>query len=325
MAAAAKDSPSPAKLAFLVIAWYAGNTFYNVFNKKATNMIHAHWFVACAQLVVGIVWSLFMWGTGLRKKPNLTSADIASCIPIGMCACLAHAGSVLASAVGAVSFAQIVKACEPAFAAVIGLLIPPIDIKPVLAYAMLIPIVGGVGLACVKEGKGVDINVTAFMYASMANVAAALKGKLGSGVTKSLKSNPEKNMDSANVYAVMNIISFCCTVPFVVVQELPTLDAEWNKAVEEHGLEPLLMNIALSGFFFYIYNEFAFAFTAAVGAVTSSVLNTAKRVIIIVVSTIVFQEPMERNTVLGSAIAIGGTFGYSLASKKKAPPKAKEA
>jgi len=326
MAASTKDSagPSPAKLAFLVVAWYAGNTFYNVYNKKATNMIHAHWFVACAQLVVGIVWSLVMWGTGLRKAPNLTSADIASCIPIGMCACLAHAGSVLASAVGAVSFAQIVKACEPAFAAVVGLLISPMDVKPLLAYAMLIPIVGGVGLACVKEGKGVDINVTAFMYASMANVAAAMKGKLGSGITKTLKSNPEKNMDSANVYAVMNIISFCCTVPFVVVQELPTLDVEWNKAVAEHGLQPLLTNIALSGLFFYIYNEFAFAFTAAVGAVTSSVLNTAKRVIIIVVSTIVFAEPMERNTVLGSAIAIGGTFGYSLAAKKKAAPKKKE-
>merc|ERR1712194_41134 len=252
------------------------------------------------------------------------SADIASCIPIGMCACLAHGGSVLASAVGAVSFAQIVKACEPAFAAVIGLLVPPMDVKPMLAYAMLIPIVGGVGPACVKEGKGVDINVTAFMYASMANVAAAMKGKLGSGITKTLKADPEKNVDSANVYAVMNIISFCCTVPFVVVQELPTLDVEWNKAVEEHGLNPLLTNIVLSGLFFYIYNEFAFAFTAAVGAVTSSVLNTAKRVIIIVVSTIVFQEPMEMNTVLGSAIAIGGTFGYSLAAKKKAAPKKKE-
>jgi solute carrier family 35, member E1 len=286
-------------------------------------MIHAHWFVATAQLVVGIVWSIVMWATGLRKTPNLTAQDIANCIPIGLCACLAHAGSVLASAVGAVSFAQIVKACEPVFAAMVGLIIPPADVKPALAYAMLIPIVGGVGLACVKEGKGVDINVSAFMYASMANMAAALKGKLGSSVTKSLKSNPEKNMDAANVYAVMNIISFCCSVPFVVVQELPTLDVEWNKAVEANGLQPLVMNILVSGFFFYIYNEFAFAFTAQVGAVTSSVLNTAKRVIIIVVSSVVFQEPMERNTVLGSAIAIGGTFGYSLASKKKPAPKKK--
>ena len=242
--------------ALLVLAWYAGNTLYNVYNKKATNMIHAHWFVATAQLVVGIVWSIVMWTTGLRKKPNLTASDIAACIPIGLFASLAHSGSVLASAVGAVSFAQIVKACEPAFAAVVGLLIPPMDVKPLLAYAMLIPIVGGVGLACVKEGKGVDINVQAFLFASMANAAAALKGKLGSSVTKSLKGDATKNMDAANVYAVMNIISFCCSVPFVVVQELPTLGDEWNKAVEAHGFNELMTNILVSGFFFYIYNEF---------------------------------------------------------------------
>ena len=303
-----------------MLCWYAGNTFYNVYNKKATNAIHAHWFVATAQLVVGIVWSLVMWGTGMRKTPNLSAADIAAVIPIGLFACLAHAGSVLASAVGAVSFAQIVKACEPAFAAIVGLLIPPIDVKPTLAYFMLIPIVGGVGLACIKEGKGVDINVEAFLFASMANAAAALKGKLGSSATAELKKDKSKNMDASNVYGVMNIISFLFTVPFVLYTELPTLSETWAKAAEEHGADQVTKNIIISGLFFYFYNECAFAFTSYVGSVTSSVLNTAKRVIIIVVSAIVFQEAMERNTVIGSAIAICGTFAYSLASKKKAAP-----
>lgn len=307
------------KLAGLVIAWYAGNTLYNVYNKKATNSLHAHWFIAAAQLVVGMVWSAIMWATGMRKAPKLAAPDIAACIPIGLCACIAHAGSVLAMGVGAVSFAQIVKACEPVFAAVVGIVVPPMDIKPILAYVMLIPIIGGVGLACVKEGKGVDINMTAFMWASIANAAAALKGKLGSSVTKALKSDKSKNMDSANVYAVMNIISFLFTVPMVIIAEASTLQEEWEKAAAEHGSSEVIKNIALSGFFFYIYNEFAFAFTAHVGAVTSSVLNTAKRVIIIVVSAIVFSEAMERNTILGSAIAICGVFAYSLASKKPAP------
>jgi hypothetical protein len=80
----------------LVVAWYAGNTLYNVYNKKATNMIHAHWFVACAQLFVGMLWSTVMWVSGMRKKPNLTAADIAACVPIGLMASLSHAGSVLA-------------------------------------------------------------------------------------------------------------------------------------------------------------------------------------------------------------------------------------
>ena len=217
--------------------------------------MHAHWFIASAQLTVGIAISCILWGTGIRKTPNLSSADIAACIPIGLFACLAHCGSVLAAAVGAVSFHQIVKACEPVFAAVVGVLVPPADLKPFMAYLMLIPIVGGVGLACVKEGKGVDINVEAFMYASMANAAAAFKGKLGSSVTKALKADKAKNMDAANVYAVMNIISFCCTVPFVVINELPTLADEWKAAVDEHGMQPLMFNIILSGFCFYIYNE----------------------------------------------------------------------
>lgn len=317
-------SPSNLKLLGLVAAWYAGNTFYNIYNKKATNMIHAHWFVACAQLVVGIVWSAVMWGSGMRKKPNLSAQDIAACIPIGLGACVAHAGSVLAMGSGSVSFAQIVKACEPVFAAVIGLIVPPMDVKPLLAYFMLIPIVGGVGLACIKEGKGVDINYTAFMWASIANLAAALKGKLGGSVTKALKADKSKNMDAANVYAVVNILSFLCTVPMVVIAEMSSLPTEWEKAVAAHGAQAVITNIALSGFFFYVYNEFAFAFTASVGAVTSSVLNTAKRVIIIVVSSIVFAEAMERNTVIGSAVAILGTFAYSLTSKK-APSKKKKA
>jgi len=90
------SGPSTLKLVGLVAAWYAGNTLYNVYNKKATNMIHAHWFVACAQLVVGMIWSMVMWGSGMRKAPSLSASDIAACVPIGFFACVAHAGSVLA-------------------------------------------------------------------------------------------------------------------------------------------------------------------------------------------------------------------------------------
>ena len=75
----------------------------------------------------------------------------------------------------------------------------------------------------------------------------------------------------------------------------------------------IIQNIVLSGVFFYLYNEFAFAITAKVGPVTSSVLNTLKRVIIIVVTAVVFGEAMERNAMIGSAVAIAGTMFYSLA------------
>ncbi len=230
---------------------------------------------------------------------------------------------------GDVSFAEIVKACEPVFAAVIGLLVPPSDLKPPLAYAMLIVIVTGVCFACVKDGQGLadvygGINMAAFQFASFANLSAAFKGKWGHSITHDLKANAaENNMDAANVYAVMNILSFMWTVPLVIIFELPTLANDWEHAVAAVGLRELVYNILASALFYFFYNEMAFKFTAQVGAVTSSVLNTAKRVIIIVVAAIVFKEGLGRNKIIGSAVAISGTFLYSYFSTAGAAKKVK--
>ena len=91
-------------------------------------------------------------GTAISRPPCLSDTLSLHSSPL-------DGGSVLALGGGSVSFAQIVKACEPVFAAVIALVIPPVEVKPALAYMMLLVIVGGVGLACVKEGKGVEINM----------------------------------------------------------------------------------------------------------------------------------------------------------------------
>ncbi|KAJ1473402.1 triose or hexose phosphate/phosphate translocator [Baffinella frigidus] len=283
--------PEKVSLFLLVVAWYLGNTGYNIYNKKALNLIHAHWTVAFAQLVVGVLWCIIMWGTGLRKAPRLTTKDWMSLAPIGLFAAAAHGGSVLALGAGAVSFAQIVKACEPVFAAVVALLVPPVETKPALAYLMLLVIVGGVGLACVKEGKGVEINYFAFGWASFANLAAALKGKLGKDKTHQLKAQKDKNMDSANVYAVMNILSALWTLIVVLGTEAGGLKGTWEHACDpcllvDTAANDIIFNVVASGVFYYLYNEFAFAFTAKVGPVTSSVLNTLKRVIIIVVTSV---------------------------------------
>ena len=60
------------------------------------------------------------------------------------------------------------------------------------------------------------------------------------------------------------------------------------------------------GFFFYLYNELAFIFLSEVGPVTSSVMNTAKRVIVIIACAIIFGEKMDRNAKLGAAVAVSG-------------------
>lgn len=75
------------------------------------------WTIALTQLLTGVVWVLPLWLLGLRKAPVMTAANWKAMAPIGLWSAGAHGGSVIALGAGAVSFGQILKACEPVFSA----------------------------------------------------------------------------------------------------------------------------------------------------------------------------------------------------------------
>jgi len=64
------------------------------------------------------------------------------------------------------------------------------------------------------------------------------------------------------------------------------------------------------------YNEVAFLALSEVAPVTHAVGNTIKRVVIILASVIVFQNPLSFLGAMGSAIAIAGTLLYSIVKAK---------
>merc|ERR1719210_855541 len=83
----------------------------------------------------------------------------------------------------------------------------------------------------------------------------------------------------------------------------------------------VLMNLIFSGLWFYGYNELATMTIKKTNAVTQSVANTAKRVIVIVGVAIIMKESLAPMKLLGCSIGIGGVFLYSiidqLLAKKK--------
>merc|ERR1712048_374506 len=72
------------------------------------------------------------------------------------------------------------------------------------------------------------------------------------------------------------------------------------------------INMVASGLWFYGYNELATMTLKKTGAVTQSVANTAKRVIVIVGVALVLGESLAPIKLLGCAIGIGGVFLYSI-------------
>ena len=74
----------------------------------------------------------------------------------------------------------------------------------------------------------------------------------------------------------------------------------------------LWKNMVASALWFYGYNEFSTMTLKKTSAVTQSVANTAKRVIVIVGVAIVMGESLNPMKLLGCSIGIGGVFLYSV-------------
>ena len=305
------------KLTVYLAVWYLGNIYYNIYNKKACIALgknvhghsNAHWALSAAQLFVGVLFVIPLWLTGARKAPNLTMDNWKELSPVGLWASLAHAFSVLALGAGAVSFGQIVKAAEPVFAAATNAVLLK-DIDHPMVYAALIPIIGGVGLASLKE---LSFTWTALIAASLANQAAALKNVVSKGV---MGKPWAKALGPSNTYAVINILALVATLPLVAffdVKDFPAVLAQITKAGTTNDA---IKYSLLSGLTFYLYNEASFLALSRLSPVTHSVANTLKRVVIIVASCIVFKTPMSLLGGIGSAVAVLGTLLYSLAKKK---------
>jgi len=289
--------------------WYLGNYYYNITNKLALNAaggkVGFPMTLSSLQLGVGALYGLFLWlAPDARSKPTITADDLVKMLPVAFCFMGAHSASVFAMGMGAVSFAQIVKASEPAFSAVLSQFVYG---KPISkAKWLCLPIViGGVILASVKE---LDFAWSALISACIANMFAAVKGN----ENKKLMETPglkDRLGSVGNQFAITTILGFLLSIPVVAVRE----GSRFGEFVEALKTTPAIWkNLVASGLWFYGYNECATLTLKKTGAVTQSVANTAKRVIVIVGVALVLGESLDPIKLLGCSIGIGGVLLYSI-------------
>ena len=297
--------------------WYLGNFYYNISNKTALKAaggaLGYPMTISTLQLGVGSLYALFLWAApDARPFPKITAKDVVRLLPLAFCAAGAHAGSVFALSAGAVSFGQIVKAAEPAFAAVIGTKLYGKKISKA-KWLCLIPVIGGVCLASLKE---LDFAMSALVAACTANVFAAFKGNENAKVMA--EDGLKDRLGSVgNQFALTTILAFLLSIPVVVLK-----GESWVGFTQLWKTNPVVrFNVLASGLWFYGYNELATMTIKKTSAVTQSVANTAKRVIVIVGVAVVMGESLNPLKLAGCGIGIGGVFLYSvidqLLAKKK--------
>jgi solute carrier family 35 protein E1 len=321
-AVSARGGAAKAPIDFGLIAyfalWYLGNYYYNITNKLALNAAGGKtgfpMTLSSLQLGVGAIYAIFLWlAPDARAKPTVTMDDIIKMLPVAFCFMGAHSASVFAMGMGAVSFAQIVKASEPAFAAVLSQFVYGKKISK--AKWLCLPIViGGVILASVKE---LDFAWSALISVCIANMFAAVRGNENKKLmeTAGLK---DRIGSVGNQFALTTVMGFLLSIPVVLLQEgsrLGEFKALFNTS------PAIWTNLLASGLWFYGYNEVATMTLKKTNAVTQSVANTAKRVIVIVGVAIVLGESLTPLKLIGCSIGIGGVLLYSVIDELVKPKK----
>jgi solute carrier family 35 protein E1 len=303
---------STLKILVYFALWYALNSVYNVYNKKVLNQVSIPWTLATSQLIIGCFWFLPLWLTRLRPAPKFGMQDLKWLGPLGFFHALVHISAVIALGAGGVSFFQIIKAAEPFFTATFAGIVYR-ELFHWSVYVCIIPVVCGVGYASVSS---LDFSTLALFGALLSNIGSVCRSVLSK---PKLKNPPEgvENLNPGNLFSLVTLVSiFICSPPTIIVEfeeiyNIATDPTAGDKMTESYGT--VFWWAIVSGIAFYTYNEVAYYALSEVHPVTHAVGNALKRVIVILAAVIFLGETMNTETIIGTVIAIGGVFAYSLA------------
>jgi len=311
------------------VFWYVGNAIYNMYNTMALKAVGGKYSgmtmtVSTLQLGICTLYAGLLWLTnfnpirllGLEKPgkmplPQMTKEDLINTLPVGFCAAAAHSAGVFCLGADPL-FGQIVKAGEPVLSAFVNTVFygkPPSLAKVVCLFF----IVCGVAFSSLKK------NLETGVYKLKFDERALIFGMIGNSFAAFKGSENKKLMDKegikdrmggvANQFALTEVLGFFISVPVMLATEYKKLPEFISLLMSKKDLQ---VGLLLSGMSFYLYNELATMTIKKTGAVTQSVANTAKRVIVLVFMSAVTGKALTTEQKIGAAIAIAFVMLYSI-------------
>ncbi|CAM6091511.1 unnamed protein product [Calypogeia fissa] len=292
--------------------WYLFNIYFNIYNKQVLKVYNFPVTMTSFQFLVGSVIVLFMWTTGILKKPKVTQAQLLAILPLAMVHTLGNLFTNMSLGKVAVSFTHTIKAMEPFFSVLLSALFLGEAPNP-LVVACLLPIVGGVALASMTE---VSFNWPGFLSAMASNVTFQSRNVL----SKKLMLKKEGSLDNINLFSIITVMSFFLLAPVTYFTEGIKFTPSYLQAAGLN-VKQVASRALIAGICFHSYQQVSYMILQRVNPVTHSVGNCVKRVVVIVTSVFFFRTPVSPINALGTGIALSGVFAYSrvkaLQGKKK--------
>lgn len=293
----------------LVSSWYASNIGVLLLNKYLLSnygfkypifltMCHM---TACSLLsYIAIVW--------MKMVPLQTVRSRAQFIKISVLS-LVFCASVVSGNVSLrylpVSFTQAVGATTPFFTAVFAYIMT-VKREAWLTYLTLVPVVTGVVIA---SGGEPSFHLFGFIMCIGATAARALKSVL-QGI---LLSSEGEKLNSMNLLLYMAPVAVVILLPATLFMEDNVVGITIALARKDVNIVwYLLFNSAMA----YCVNLTNFLVTKHTSALTLQVLGNAKGAVAVVVSILIFKNPVSVTGMLGYLLTVLGVILYSEAKRR---------
>ncbi|CAA0809467.1 Probable sugar phosphate/phosphate translocator [Striga hermonthica] len=294
----------------LVAAWYSSNIGVLLLNKYLLSnygfkypifltMCHM---TACSLLsYVAIAWMKMVPMQTIRSRVQFMKISALSLI---FCASVVSGNISLKYL--PVSFNQAIGATTPFFTAVFAYVMT-MKREAWLTYLTLVPVVTGVIIA---SGGEPSFHLVGFIICVAATAARALK----SVVQGILLSSEGEKLNSMNLLLYMAPIAVVLLLPVTIYMEDNVVGITLALAREDSRIIWLLLfNSALA----YFVNLTNFLVTKHTSALTLQVLGNAKGAVAVVISIMIFRNPVSATGMLGYGLTVFGVILYSEAKKHR--------
>ena len=292
----------------VICAWYLSNVGVLLLNKYLLSVWGFKFplFLTLCHMAMCSILSFLVRTLGIVPKQHLVSGK--HLVKVGVLAAV-FVVSVVGGNVSLqfipVSFNQAIGSSTPFFTAWLSMCI--LRQKETNAvYLTLVPIVFGVVLASRVEPL---FHLTGFLACITATFARALKSVLQGLIL----SDESEKLDSLNLLMYMSPISLLLLSAAVIFLEPDAFEALFSHGTESNNFYFFL---AINCILAFCVNLTNFLVTKCTSPLTLQVLGNAKGAVAVIMSILIFRNPVSPFGMLGYSITVIGVFTYSEAKKR---------
>ncbi|KAL2312591.1 putative transporter C83.11 [Schizosaccharomyces pombe] len=301
------------KVGFLLLCllWYISSAVTNTTSKSIFNELRCpvtltflqFGFVAFFSAVCLLFRKQFLGGTGIQKPSKYV---LYTTLPLSIFQIGGHVFGSLATTKIPVSTVHTVKALSPLFT-VLAYRFMFRHVYSAMTYFSLVPLTFGVTLACSFE---LSADIVGLLYALISTCIFVSQNIFGSKIFMEAKSH---STHTKKHYNKLNLLLYSSGVAFIVM--IPVwLYQEGFAYLPEVG-SPVFLNLIYNGLSHFFQNILAFTLLSIISPVAYSIASLIKRIFVIVVSIIWFQQATNFTQGSGIFLTAIGLWLYDRSKK----------